>query len=167
MQPHHKTKLEVSRLKTKAHKLAQRISAASFSCNEAYMLYRSYYLPSISYSFPAGIMTFKESEKVQGQVIQALINGMGYNRHTPRAIIFGPYEFGGVGLSHLFSEQGSIKTMSIIQQIRQNRPLGKVLRIQFQWAQRVAGTELPILEDDRDLPQLHEEPWINTLHDFL
>ena len=95
------------------------------------MLYSSYYLPSISYSFPMGILTKSKAEDIQGSIIQILLNGMGYNHNTPRLIVFGPTEFGGIGLSHLFSEHGSIKMMSIIQQIYQDQPLGHFPQIQL------------------------------------
>ena len=113
-------------------------------------------------------MTLRDAEKVQGATIQALLAAFGYNPGMPRAVVFGPTESGGLGLRHLFAEQGTIKTLVIIQQIRINRDLGKMLQIQLRWAQRVAGISVPILEDsDTRLPQLQGEAWLGTLREYL
>ena len=122
---------EVKRLVEKARAMAQRISTACVSRSEATIIYRSMYLPSINYSFPAGILSFREAEKVQGAPIQALLSAMGFTPGMPRAVVFGPIESGGLGLRHLFSEQGALKAMMLIQQIRVDRSLGRMLQIQL------------------------------------
>ena len=161
-------KPEVARLLAKSKSIAQKISTASINSSEARIIYRSMYIPSINYSFPAGILTLREAEQVQGSTIQALLSAMGFTPGMPRAVVFGPTESGGIGLRHLFAEQGTIKTMAIIQQIRANRSLGKILQIQLRWAQRVAGTSEPILENtDIPLPHLQGEKWLGTLREFL
>ena len=161
-------KSEVKRLVDKGQSIAQRIASTSLTAEEARIIYRSMYLPSISYSFPAGILTLQEAEKVQGATIQALLAALGYNPGMPRAVVFGPIKSGGIGLRHLFAEQGTLKTMIILQQIRTNRSLGQMLQIQLRWAQRVAGTSIPILEEaDIPLPQLQGEKWLGTLREFL
>ena len=161
-------KAEVKRLIKKSHKFAQKISSAAINATEANILYRSMYVPSINYSFPAGILTCKEAEKVQGAPIQAFLSAMGYNSHTPREIVFGPPESGGIGLRHLFAEQGSMKASTLIQQIRADRPLGRLFQIQLRWAQRVAGISRPIMEEVRTpLPHVENETWITTMREFL
>lgn len=138
---------EVQRLVEKGRSIAQRIAAASLTQNEARILYRSMYMPSMSYSLPAGIMTLEESEKAQGAAIQALLSAMGATPGMPRAVVFGPTETGGLGLRHLFAEQGTLKTAVLLQQIRTNRDLGRMIQIQLGWGQRVAGISKPILEE--------------------
>ena len=159
---------EVKRLLAKAKVTAQRISSAAISRNEAVVIFRSMFLPSISYSFPVGILTCKEADKVQGAPIQALLSVMGYNSNMPREVVYGPQECGGISIRHLFAEQGAIKTTTILQQIRADRLLGKMISIQLRWAQRVAGVSFPILEQPQTrLPQLEDEKWIKTLREFL
>ena len=59
------------------------------------IVYRSMYLPSMNYSFPAGVLSQKEAEKVQGAPVQAIVAALGYNSNMPREIVFGPQESGG------------------------------------------------------------------------
>ena len=160
-------KAEVKRLIEKSRAIAQRISSASINASEARTIYSSMYNPSITYSFAAGILSLKEAEKVQGAPIKALLTSMGYTPGMPHAIVYGPTESGGIGLRHLFSEQGTIKAMIMIQQIRANRSLGKTLQIQLRWAQRVAGLSTPLLETRANVPHLNEEKWLGTLREFL
>ena len=103
-------KAEISRLMSKSRAMAQRISSSTVSRHEAMVIFRSMYLPSISYSFPVGILSLKDAERVQGAPIQSILSALGYNSNMPREIVYGPQECGGIGLKHLFAEQGAIKT---------------------------------------------------------
>ncbi len=159
---------EVARLREKARGIAQRISSATITRSEANIIYRSMYIPSIKKSFPAGVLSLKEAEQVQGAPIQALLSAMGYNPGMPRAIVFGPPESGGIGFRHLFAEQGTLKALTLIQQIRTDRSLGRAIQIQLRWAQRVAGVSSPILEETNlQLPQLHGQKWRGTMRDWV
>lgn len=124
-------KAEVQRLLEKAKKMAQQIATALVNIHEAKVIFWTMYLPSISYSFPAGILSLREAENVQWAPIQAMLSRIGYNSNMPREIVFGPQESGGIGIRHLFAEQGAVKTMTIIQQIRADQSLGKMLQIQL------------------------------------
>jgi hypothetical protein len=133
-----------------------------------YAHHHTMYLPSISYSLSAGTLTESHAAKIQSPITRAFITLMRFNRTTPTAIAYGPPEYGGVGLRHLFSEQGTKKNQAILQQLRDNTNLGKTIQILLQWAQLVAGTSLPILMDtDRRIPHLKDELWIQTHRQYL
>jgi hypothetical protein len=159
---------EVHRLSAKAQSIATKVSCCSLRPGEAAIMYHTMYLPSISYSLSAGILTIAQAGKIQSPITRTFITLMGYNRTTPTAVAYGPTDHGGVGLRHLFSEQGTRKTQAILQQIRDNTNLGKTMIILFQWAQLVAGIALPVLMDtNRRLPHLRDELWIQTHRHFL
>jgi hypothetical protein len=159
---------EVDRLRAKAQSIATQVSCCSLRPSEAKIMYHTMYLPSISYSLSAGILNEAQAAKIQSPITRAFITLMGFNRTTPTAVAYGPTEFGGVGLRHLFSEQGTRKNQAILQQIRDNTNLGKTMIILLQWAQLVAGISLPIFIDTtRRLPHLKDELWIQTHRRFL
>lgn len=159
---------EIKRLDEKATKFAQYACCAVLSREEANVLYSTMYVPSISYSFPAGTMTLAQAKKIQGKVSQAFLPAMGYCRTTPLAVVYGPIELGGIGMRHLFTEQGSLKVQMIMQQIRVQRPLGKLLLIYFQWAQQISGLEESIIIVSKTrIPQLKNETWLTTLREYL
>jgi hypothetical protein len=159
---------EISRLLAKAQSIATKVSCCSIRPHEARIMYQSMYLPSITYSLSAGILNENQAAKIQSPITRTFITLMGFNRTTPTAVAYGPPDQGGVGLRHLFSEQGTKKTQAILQQIRDNTNLGKTLIILFQWAQLVSGIARPILIDtNRRLPHLKDELWIQTHRRFL
>ena len=74
---------------------------------------------------------------------------------------------GGVGLRSLTSMQGQAQIKLLLQHIRTDSPLGKLLVISLQWYHRFSGTtEPPLWETSRPL---HYVPgrWIQSLRTFL
>jgi hypothetical protein len=159
---------EIKRLNEKSKKFAQRISLAVLSKLEATMLYEHYFVPSIGYGLSVGTLNLTQAAKIQSKPLQTLLPKMGYNQKTAGAVVFGPKSMGGAGLRHIYAEQGTQKAQIIIQQLRTQRPLGKLLATQLRWAQRVAGIHEPILIDTKTrIPQLDNELWLTTLREFL
>jgi hypothetical protein len=109
---------EVARLHAKALSIAGKVSCSSVRPIEARLMYNSMYLPSIGYSLSAGTLTIAQAARIQSPITQAFVTLMGFNWSTPTAIVYGPPKYGGIGLRHLFSEQGSRKTQTILQNIR-------------------------------------------------
>jgi hypothetical protein len=159
---------EIERLSTKSMKFAQRISLAALTKLEAMMLYSFYFIPSIGYGLAVGILTLLQAARIQSKPLQILLPKMGFNQKTAGAVVFGPRSLGGVGLRHLFAEQGTQKVQAILQHLRVQQPLGKLLITQLRWAQRIAGVSKSILvETKQPLPQLAGEHWVTTLREFL
>jgi hypothetical protein len=168
MNPAGTTKDEIDRLSIKSMKFAQGISLAALTKIEAMMLYTFYFIPSIGYGLAVGILTLLQAAKIQSKPLQVLLPKMGFNQKTAGAVVFGPRALGGVVLRHFFAEQGTHKVQMILQQLRIQKPLGKLLATQLRWAQRTAGVSKSILtETKRPLPQLAGEHWVTTLREFL
>ena len=58
-----------------------------------------------------GTLTLHESNKIQAAPLQALLPQMGYCSKTPKAVVHGPDDFGGIGLPHLYADEGYEKTL--------------------------------------------------------
>jgi hypothetical protein len=156
------------RLREKSNGKAIRIASAQLSIAEANRLYFSVYVPSMTYSLAVGTLPLDEAARVQSHAIRAILPAMGFNRNSPSSIVFGPTDLGGIGLRHLFAEQGAIKVTMILEHMRRDTVTGQTLMIMFLWAQAIAGTSKPILEDvAKSLPQLDNEAWLVTLREFL
>jgi hypothetical protein len=160
--------VEYQQLKSKCDNFAQRMSSAILSREEATIFYRTICIPSISYSLAIGTFTEKQTHALQGSLTQATLNGLGYNRKTPAAIVYGPTSLGGIGMRHIFAEQGTMQAQIVIQHLRSFTQLGATIVIQLNWAQIVSGRGTPILEIPQEiLPHLDSEQWIQTLRRFL
>jgi hypothetical protein len=147
--------------------MAHLISARLITRFEAWTAYRSIYLLSMSYSLPSTSFNRRELDRVQSSPIRAILAAMGFNRNMPREVVFGPISNGGIGLRHLYVEQGCQKIFALLQHIRRHSRLGQMMRCLLQWTQVTAGVGFPVhAEPWRDLPHGVGE-WLASMRDFL
>jgi hypothetical protein len=159
---------ETTRLREKAKKFASNIATNSLNAREGSALYFSIFLPSITYSLSSGTLSLADAHSIQSPVTRAILPAMRFPYSFTTAMAYAAQDAGGIGLRHLFAEQGVAKTKKLIQSIRTKQPIGDMLLITIQWAQRVAGTSTLILSDTHSrLHQLTDEAWIQTLREFL
>jgi hypothetical protein len=130
---------EFEHLLSKGKKMSHLISAQFITRTEAWTAYRSIYLLSMSYSFPRTSFNRRELAKVQSRPINAQLSAMAFNRNMPREVVFGPTSNGGIGLRHLYVEQGCQKMSALLQHIQQHSQLGKIMWYLLQWTQVNAG----------------------------
>jgi len=118
------------------------------------MFYRSMFFSSAGFSLPTTYFTESQLDSVQSPALQAMLPGMGYNRFTARAAVFGPSPLGGIDLHRLYDRQGCGLITMFVKHWRDSGPVGAFLRHLVQWAQYIAGTSRPIMEDTEDLPHI-------------
>jgi hypothetical protein len=110
---------ECDHLLSEGKKTAHLISAQVIARHEAWMAYRSIYLPSMSYSLSSTSFDRKTLAKIQSNPIRALLSAMGFNRNMPLEVVSGTISIGGIGLRHLHVEQGCQKASALLQHTRQ------------------------------------------------
>ena len=71
---------------------------------------------------------------------------MGFNRNTSRNMVFGPRRYGGIGMVHDFSKQGTEGLCHLIQQIRWGRELGTIMIAVLIQLQLLSGRGQALLE---------------------
>ena len=84
--------------------MAEKILQSSICRHQAYMIHGIQYRPAIIYPLQHVMFTEKECHSIQKPIINALIAKMGFNRKTPRDVIYGPILYGGLGLTDLREE---------------------------------------------------------------
>lgn len=115
---------------------------------EAQVFYTSVYLPSITYPLPMNPLTLQQCQKLNTRVFRSLLPCLGYNRHIATAIRYAPRYIGGVGVRHLYHEQGGLLLQHIYKHL--NNPsatVGAMLRIAVSWTQAFLGTSRLFLTD--------------------
>lgn len=73
---------------------------------------------------------------------------MGFDHSFPREIIYGPRDFGGLNLSHLYTEQCITKINTLISHIRVNTTLGNIMQLNLDWTQLYSDMRTPILDSN-------------------
>ena len=162
-----KPQLEV--LKKKCQEFCRIVTSSHLTQREANVLYWSIYRPSVGYPLPMCHFTRKELDKVQQKVESAFTVKMGYNRSTPKAVLRGPKYLGGVGMFHLYDEQGYGQCRHFLKSWRSpDSPQGKLLHITVAWLQFCAGVDWSILGNPQ-IPLKHhlESKWLLSLHEYL
>jgi hypothetical protein len=129
--------------------------------------YYTVFLPAVRYPFPLTSVPWTTLESLQCQVTSVFLSQMGYNRNMPRAVVFGPKQFGGLGLAHLAIEQGLSQVCFLLQHIRCKKTTKSAYQIALDWYQLAAGISKPILEDTRPLPYIVGGQLIDSLRSFL
>ena len=91
---------------------------------------------------------------------------MGFNQNFPREAVYCPVSFGGLGLRHLYCEQGIGQVTKVLAHTRAQTKLGKLILTVIDWYQLLAGTSEHILIDTRPIPGTRNK-WITSLREFL
>jgi hypothetical protein len=98
------------------------------------------------YTLPVTAHSAKSLRKLQSKATQATLNKLGFNRHTPLSVAFGPSLNLGLSLRDLPTEQGIALMVMIVQHLRSNSDQGRLLFIALSWWQLVLGTSYPLLQ---------------------
>jgi len=84
------------------------------SRREAGVLYRSCFIPAISYPLLATWLLDSFFAKVHRLSTSMILNKMGYHRNLPRCLVFAPRTFGGIGLCNLQTEMEVQQIMILV-----------------------------------------------------
>jgi hypothetical protein len=124
------------------------------------------YIPAVAY--PLGATYFQEADltKLQNKALMQFLPKMGYNKHTARAVVYGPEECGGMGIKNLYIEQSLEQINVFMQHTRLESPLGDIMNINLDCVQLIAGIERPVFEDTKLLYHLEGE-WFISIREFL
>ena len=156
----------IQQMKTKIKELIQAILTSRLNAQESWVAYDCVFLTAISYTLPATLITHAQLDQIQKPAVTTFLNLMGFNRHMPRPVVFGPIKFGGLGLAHLGIEQGVQKILFIIRHIRSKTTMGNMITALVHNYQLTAGTSQPILQRTEPLPHC-EGTWLDLARDFL
>ncbi len=117
------------------------------SRRKAGVLYRSCFIPAISYPLLATWLPDSFFAKVHTLSTSMILNKMGYHRNLPRCLVYAPRTFGGIGLCNLQTEMEVQQIMILIRHMQAKMPLGQAIEILIQQYQIWAGVLQHILQD--------------------
>ena len=103
-------------------------------------------ISSIGYCLPITQFTDAQCDKIQQPGYNAILPKLGFNRHFPRAVIFGPAKYQGKQMIDYKIFQYTSHLVRFVGYLRQNKELGNVLRIQMDQHQLLIGSGKHFLE---------------------
>ena len=111
------TQTKVLRLKN--DQFVKLLQTNYFSRTEAWTLYTSVYLPSMTYPFPNIILKESVADKLDQTFMSLLVSHCGYNQKMAKAIRYSPRPLGGAGFRPLYVEWGSATVLEIMKNLRE------------------------------------------------
>jgi len=136
------------------------------SRHEANVIYRSCFLPAITYSFPATWMPQTFLNRIHKLSTSTILNKMGMHSRLPRSMVFAPREMGGVGLCNLIYEQGTQQLIILLRHLRAKTPLGLAIEGLIRTYQLWASLPHHILSDTQTCSWVPDH-WLSQLHTTL
>ena len=97
---------QFNHLMTKSRKWTASMHAAPLTKDEATLSYSRIYIPSLRYGIGTCYFSAEDLLRIQRPAVNVVLPKMGYNRHLPRPVVYGPACLGAVGLPCLIFEQG-------------------------------------------------------------
>ena len=91
--------------KDQVTELAEKIRTGPPLREDAETIYRERWVNSVGYCLPVTQFTEEECNKLMVPFYAAMLPKMGFNRHIPKAVRFGPKKYNGKGLVHLAVHQ--------------------------------------------------------------
>ena len=115
------------------------IKESSLSRVEAQVAFDAIWFPSLSYGLGTTNLSFKELDSIQKPIVHHILPALGYNRHFPRAVVYGSPHFGGLNFKHLYVEQGTQHVLQFLKFYRYNNSIGQIFCISLRWIHLIAG----------------------------
>ena len=137
---------ERQRRETDCKNLGRALYNSSLTHEESVIVYRVYYIPKVSY--PLSITKFKQKEcnTMQSWFYRYALPKMGLNRHTPKALLHGPMDLGGLELHDMYTEQLTRHLEKIQQHIRRNDNIGRAFLCNLVSYEIVIGSSKPLFK---------------------
>jgi len=127
---------------------------------EAVVLYKSCFLPALTYPLPATWLPDRFLEKIHQLSTSTILNKMGLHRTLPRTLVFAPRSIGGIGLSNLKYEMEAQQVIILIRHLRAQTQLGQMMEILIRKYQLWAGFQQHILIDTQPCPWVADR-WLS------
>jgi hypothetical protein len=112
--------------------------------------------------------TQEQCDKITSPVLRVCMAKMGYNRNSPKEVVYGPVEMGGFGLHDLYVEEGIRQVSALVVHPREPKSkTGQMMRIELDRCHVQAGTADHFLEHPNTNIDYIETCWIMAIRDFL
>ncbi len=157
---------EVNLWITHSKDFSQRLKGNTLSRRAGELAYHAVWLSKFRSSASVIGYTSNQLQAIQSTIIGQCLSVAGYNNKFPRAVVFGPAHFGGMGWENILGLSIFEKVKLLIGSVRLGDTLGHMILIQLTWLQLFAGSSVPILQSKRVIPYL-PAGWLTNIHAIL
>ena len=145
---------------------AEKVKYGNMDKISGYHAYHSLWLAKFRYSAAIVCYSSKQTKRIETAIVGPSLAAAGYSSKMPRAVVFGPEEYGGMAWDHPQSVTLIEKVKLIMGSIRRQDTVGKIFLIQLSWLQVISGRSTPILEITTPIEYL-PNCWIKNFQTLL
>jgi hypothetical protein len=153
-------------MKEKCMKMAKVFTLAPLSPQDVTTGYTTVILPTLKYGLAATAIPWYRLDAIQQPLIHTLLPKMGINRHFPRAVVYAPEQFGGLGIHQLSAEQGLAHIQYLAGSIRARTDDYQAIYILLESYILLSGITGNPLENMAPIDYI-DAPWVETTRIFL
>jgi hypothetical protein len=160
-------KFEYEKRLKQAQDIAKRVSTNNLPPQDAWLGLKTRALPKICYPFGLTRFTTKQLKKIGSVINNAFLHKIGFNRKTPRVLLYAPAEYGGFEFPYMETIQDQKGISLFLRQLQWDKENAQDIKIVLSQAQLDSGLTEPILEDTRTNTSYIEEGLIQHLRERL
>jgi hypothetical protein len=166
--PNSDSTAEETRIKNTSKDIEKALNAITITHIEAATFQRAISHTRMAHTLPVTHLTEDQLNGAQSAATMAILPRMGYNRHSPREVVHGPRNLGGIDIRRLYVEQGAQHIIQLIRHLRKNSgALFDQFWIAIGWIQKFLGTSENFLQEtNQPLPHMLDG-WFRTTREFL
>jgi hypothetical protein len=124
------------------------------------------YIPLLKYGLPATLLSSQQIDEIHRVAVDKFLSEMGIDHSTHQSLIYGPTEYGGFGVHHLYTEMMGMKLETVISHLRAGTELGTAIIININYIQSLAGIGTPIFTTRADISYIPMN-WLLHIRQFF
>lgn len=161
-------KMEFAQRSAQITKMCAVAATSRLSYTEAKQLLEQRLIPQMRYGLTLSQFTQEQCQELTVSINKAFLPKMRVNRHMKRAVVWGPKEWGGMGLNtDVYCLQAQCALTYMIRALRWDKVVAEDILTTIDQLQMLAGFETPVLEGVT-LKIAHKETgWLLNLREMM
>jgi hypothetical protein len=149
-------KFEFKKRLGQAQAIGAKVATTTLNAVDAWLGLITRALPKITYPFGLTRFNKKQLKQLSIAIDNAFFPKLGFNRKTPRIVVYAPEEFGGLSYPSMETIQDQKGITLFLRQLQWNQEIAQDLRILLSHAQLDSGLVEPIMESWTPVPYLED-----------
>jgi hypothetical protein len=154
-------------LHKKAKSYAHPLFKSGLNTYEVWLAYFACFVPAMVFTFAVCSFTMADLMRLQREPVRSTLARLGFNRNISRDIVFGSTLYGGIGMLHLFVEQGIAQIQLLVRHLRAQTTQGNLILIGLSWWHLIAGYSTSLWLHPASNISYVEYSWYTSLKEFL
>jgi hypothetical protein len=157
----------ISYMKNKSDNLGAQLYSGQLNRRQARLAYSCHYIPAVIYSLPGTCIGEAALYIVQKFTVAKLLQISGFEERFPRAVVFGPPMYGGLGMRQIYTEGVCPKIECMICHIIADTSNGSTMINNLKWTQMQSGLMTPIMENFQYIDYIDEKNWFLHIREYI